>query len=128
MLFYGEPKKINGYYFYLAKELKLFVSNKAVLLEKKFFSEGTDVSKVKLDEVQSVEEPTQTSENIKSDLIRSNSDPIVKAPLRRSDRVPYQSNRYYDFLIRDSDPIELNENNEDPITYMDAIQKSDSEK
>ena len=31
-------------------------------------------------------------------------------------------------MIRDGDPIELDENNEDPITYMDAMQRPDSEK
>ena len=31
-------------------------------------------------------------------------------------------------MVRDGDPIELDENNEDSITYMDAIQRSDSEK
>ena len=35
--------------------------------------------------------------------------------------------RYYGFLVHDADPIELDENNEDPITYMDAMQRSDSE-
>ena len=58
----------------------------------------------------------------------SNPKPIEKKPLRRSDRVSHQSNRYYDFLVRDGDPIELNVNNENPITYMDAMQRSDSDK
>ena len=30
-------------------------------------------------------------------------------------------------MVRDGDPVELDENNEDPITYMDAMQRSDSE-
>ena len=53
---------------------------------------------------------------------------IVEAPLRRSDRVSHQSDRYYGFLIQDEDSIELDENNENPIIYMDAIQRSDSDK
>ena len=52
----------------------------------------------------------------------------VKVPLRRSGRVPRQPDRYFSFLVRDKDPIKLDENNEDPITYMDALQRSDSEK
>ena len=32
-----------------------------------------------------------------------------------------QLDRYYDFLVWDGDPTELDENNEDLITYMDAI-------
>ena len=47
-------------------------------------------------------------------------------PLRRSGRVPHQSDKYYDFLIQDGDLIELDENDEDPITYMKVMQRSDS--
>ena len=32
------------------------------------------------------------------------------------------------FLVRDGDPVKLDENDEDPITYMDAMQRSDSDK
>ena len=32
------------------------------------------------------------------------------------------------FLIRDGDPVELDRNNKDPITYMDAMQRSDFDK
>ena len=71
---------------------------------------------------------TQISENIESNLIRSNLESIVKAPLRKSGRVPHHLDKYYHFLIRDGDPIELDENDEDPITYIDAIQRSDSDK
>ena len=63
-----------------------------------------------------------------SDLIRSNLEPNIQTFLRRSGRVPHQSDRYLDFLIRDGDPVELDESNEDPITYMDTMQRSDSEK
>ena len=58
---------------------------------------------------------------------KSNLEP-VEAPLRRSDRVPRQPIRYYNFLIRDGDPIEVDENDEDPITYMEAIQRFDFQK
>ena len=105
----------------------MFVSLKAIFLEKEFLGEGTIASKVELDKVQQVEEPTPIAEP-KSDMIRSDLERNVPAPLRRSDRVPRQPDRYYDFLIRDGDPIEFDENNEDPITYMDAMQRFDFEK
>ena len=57
-------------------------------------------------------------------LIGSNPEPIEE-PLRRSSRVPCQPDRYFSFLIHDGDPIELDE---DPMTYMDALQRSDSER
>ena len=58
----------------------------------------------------------------------SNSKPIVKAPLRRSDSVSHQSNKYYGSLVWDGYPVELDENNENSITYMDVMQRSDSDK
>ena len=105
----------------------MFVNLKAIFSEKEFLSEGTVASKIELDEVQQVEGPTPIAEP-ESDMIRSDPEPNIPAPLRRSGRVPHQSDRYYDFLVRDGDPIELDENNEDPITYMDAIQRPDFEK
>ena len=125
--FIGYPKETKGYFFYHADEQKVFVSLKAIFLEKEFLGEGTVASKVELDEVQQVEGPTPIAEP-ESDMIRSNSEPNIPAPLRRSGRVPRQSDRYYGFLVRDGDPIKLDENNEDPITYMDAMQRPDSEK
>ena len=61
-------------------------------------------------------------------MIRSNLVLVVKTSLRRSDRVPHQPARYYGFLIQDGDLVELDENNEDPITYIDMMQRSDSDK
>ena len=49
--FIGHPKETKGYYFYLADEQKVFVSLKAIFLEKEFLSEGTVASKVELNEV-----------------------------------------------------------------------------
>ena len=77
----------------------MFVSNRINFLEKKFFVEGTNATKIELDEVRQVEELTQTNENTESNLIRSNLKPITEAFLRRSGRVLYQLDRYYDFLI-----------------------------
>ena len=61
-------------------------------------------------------------------MIRSNSEPIVEISLRRFSRVLHQPDRYYDFLVRDGDSVKLDENNEDPIIYMDAMQMFDSDK
>ena len=98
----------------------MFVSLKATFLEKEFLGEETIASKVELDEIQQVEGRTPIAKP-ESDLIRSDSKPNVPVPLRRSDRVPHQPDKYYGFFIRDGDPIELDENDEDPITYMDAM-------
>ena len=50
-LFIGYPKKIKRYYFPFADKQKVFVSNRDVFLEKEFLGEGTNISKIKLDEV-----------------------------------------------------------------------------
>ena len=105
----------------------MFINNRAFFLEKKFFDEETDAIKIKLDKVQQVEEPTQTSKNIEQVLIRSNLEPIIKVPLRKSNKVLHQPDRYYDLLVWDSDLVELNENDKDLITYIDAMQRSDSD-
>ena len=103
----------------------MFISLRTIFLEKEFLTEGMKVSKIELGEVQEVERPTQSETPIEP--IRSNPKPI-EASVRRSDRVSRQPDRYYGFLVRDCDPVELDENNEDPITYMDAMERSDSDK
>ena len=80
------------FYFYLSAEQKVFVSNKAHFLKKKFFSKKISASKIKLDEVRQIEQPTPMIES-KSDLMRSNLEPNEPISLRRSDRVPHQPDR-----------------------------------
>ena len=60
-------------------------------------------------------------------MARESNPKPVEAPLRRSGRVPYQPDRYYSFVVWDGDPVELDENDEDPITYIDALQRTDFE-
>ena len=67
----------------------MFISNRAVFLENEFLGEGTNYSNVELKEVHQVKETTQTVEPLESELIKSNSDPILDASLRWSDRIPY---------------------------------------
>ena len=95
-------------------------------MERKFLGEGTLASKVELNEGQEVENLAQSSKPIEPKLIGSEPVPDV-ALIRRSGRVPCQPDRYYGFLVRDGDPVELDENKEDPITNMDAMQRSNSE-
>ena len=68
-------KEIKRYFFYHADEQKVFVSLKAIFLEKEFLGEGTVASKVELDEVQQVEGLTPIAEP-ESDLIRSDQSPM----------------------------------------------------
>ena len=61
-------------------------------------------------------------------MIGESNSKSVEVPLRRYGRVSHQPDRYYNFLIRDGDPIKLDENDEDLITYMEVIQRSNSQK
>ena len=51
-IFIGYLKETKGYYFYLVDEQKVFVNLRAIFLEKFFFEEGINASKVELEEVQ----------------------------------------------------------------------------
>ena len=70
-----------------------------------------------------MEEPARSKDVIESAVIESH----PKPSLRRFSRVPHQSDRYYGFLVWNDNLIELDENNEDPITYVDVLQRSDLE-
>ena len=86
-------------------------------MKKEFLREGANAYKIELDEVHKVKGLT----HIELDLIEKLNPESVKVLLKRSDKVPHQSDRYYNFLIQNGDPIEFDENDEDPITYMEAI-------
>ena len=77
-MFVGYPKKIKGYYFYLAVEQKVFISSRIVFLEKEFLGKGANACKIELDEVHEVERTTHIELGSIGD---SNSEP-VEAPLR----------------------------------------------
>ena len=85
---------MEGYYFYLAEEENMFISNRTVFLEREFFSEEIDGTKIELDEVREVKKLVHTE----SDLVEESNLEPVKVPLRRFDRVPHQLERYYGFL------------------------------
>ena len=60
----------------------MFVSNRAIFLEKKFLKKETNATKIKLSEVREVEILTHTE----SDLIGESNSESVETPLRRSDK------------------------------------------
>ena len=93
-LFVGYPKETKGYYFYNPSENKVFVSRKAVFLEKEFIFKKNRGSKV---ELQEVEEP-QIPEVVEPECIAQG--------LRRSGRIRHEPERY-GFLITDNQRIEL---------------------
>ena len=73
----------------------MFVTLRTIFLKKEFLGEETVASKIELGKVQPVEEPARSKDVTESAMIESHR----KLTLRRSDRVPHQPNRYYDFLV-----------------------------
>ena len=67
----------------------MFVTFRAIFLEKEFLGEGTVASKIELGEVQPVEEPAHSKDIIESTMIESH----PKLTPRRFDRVPRQLDR-----------------------------------
>ena len=83
-LFIGYPKKKKGFFFYLEDGQKVFITLRAIFLERKFLREGTVASKFKHGEVQSVEEPVRCKDIKELAVSESHLEPTP----RRSDRVP----------------------------------------
>ena len=81
----------------------MFVSVRATFLEKEYLA-GSAKANVELNEVRQEEVPFHSETTIEPTLIGSNPEPIEE-PLRRSGRVPCQPDRYFNFLVRDGDPI-----------------------
>ena len=99
---------------------------RATFLEKEYLTASAKAN-VELNEVRQEEVPLHSETTIEPTLIGSNLEPVEEL-LRRSGRVPRQLDRYFSFLVCDGDPIELDENDEDLITYMDVLQRSDSKR
>ena len=92
---------------------------RATFLEKEYLT-GSAKANVELNEVRQGEVALHSEIAIEPALIGSNPE-LVEELLKRSGRVLCQLDRYFSFLIYDGDPIKLDENDEDPITYMDAL-------
>ena len=63
----------------------MFITLRAIFLEKEFFGEGTVASKIELGEVQPAKEPTCSKDVIELAMIESHLEPS----LRRSGRVSH---------------------------------------
>ena len=77
---------------------------RATFLEKEYLT-GSAKANVELNEVRQGEVPLHLETAIEPALIGSNSEPVEKS-LRKSGRVPRQSDRYFGFLVCDGDLVE----------------------
>ena len=125
-LFVGYPKGTRGGLFYSPQDKKVIVSTNAIFLENTYMTDFTPCSKTVLEELQSDQirrSPSTTGERQRRETATPNQS--VLAP-RRSGRVVRQPIRYEHegevrLLVSDT-------NQDDPLTYSDAMDDSDKEK
>ncbi|KAL8109077.1 hypothetical protein AgCh_025245 [Apium graveolens] len=118
--FVGYPKETLGYYFYT--DHRVFVSTHATFLEKEFILEGNSGSKIELDEVQ---EAQNTMDQVETPVLTEQ--PFVEQPIHRSGRVSRQPERYYGLVIENDNKLSIIDD-DDPVTYNEAMSSVDSEK
>ena len=119
-LFVGYPRETKGYYFYNRNENKVFVARNGVFLEKEFLSRKVSGSRVHLEEIQetpgldpSPTDPPQVEQEVAQQTVET---PVP----RRSSRSRQMPERFgYDVLLLDND---------EPMTYNEAVMSPDSEK
>jgi len=116
----GYPKETLGYYFYT--DHRVFVSRHATFLEKEFILEGNSGSKIELDEVQ---EAQTTTDQVETPVLTEQ--PFVEQPIHRSGRVSRQPERYYGLVIENDNELSIIDD-DDPMTYNEAMSSVDSEK
>ena len=114
-LFVGYPEETKGYYFYNPSENKVFVTSKAIFLEKEFVSKKNCGSKIQLEKVQDPQIPKEDSMEIGSEAQGVvETEPITQEP-RRSGRIRHEPERY-GFLVTDDPSIVLVDQDE-PTSY-----------
>jgi hypothetical protein len=114
--FVGYSREIKGYYFYNKAEGKVFVAHNDVFIEKESLSKGVSGSKVQLEEIQ------ETPKNVLAPT-----DPDVEAPApRRSIRARRATEKFTLLTMEQRDILLLD--NDEPITYMEAMMGPESEK
>jgi hypothetical protein len=123
--FVGCLRETKGYYFYNKAEGKVFIVCNGVFVEKEFLSKGVNGSKVQLEEIQ--ETPKNVS--IPTDSIHEVQDvvqPDVKAPVPcRSIRERCTDEKFTLLTTEQHDILLLD--NDEPMTYMEALMGPNSE-
>jgi hypothetical protein len=124
--FVGYPRETKEYYFYNKVEDKVFIARNGVFIEKEFLSKGVSGSKVQLDEIQetpkNVSAPTDPIQEVQ-DVVP----PDVEAPApRRSIRARHTTEKFTLQTTEQCDILLLD--NDEPMTYTEAMMRPDSEK
>ncbi|KAL8101444.1 hypothetical protein AgCh_033368 [Apium graveolens] len=94
----------------------------ATFLEKSLSLKETVGEKFELDEVQ---EAQTTTDQVETPVLTEQ--PFVEQPIHRSGRVSRQPERYYGLVIENDNELSIIDN-DDPVTYNEAMSSVDSEK
>ena len=128
--FVGYPTGSFGYYFYRPSENQVFVSRRAVFLERNLMSKGISGSRIDLEEIpESTNMESDIGASSHQEVIQPNIDgesDIQPPPVRRSDRIRHEPERY-GLLISDGNNeymVDLDE----PTTYQEAMAGPESAK
>ena len=121
--FVGYPKETIGYYFYRPEEQSIFVGKRAIFLEDEYLLRRDSGSKVVLEEVP---DSNTNATSLDENSVPENLQVHTEAP-RRTGRVPRQIDRYVGHIVMDDvDTLHLKDN--DPLTYSEAVNDSNSKK
>ena len=121
--FVGYPKETIGYYFYRPEEQSIFVAKRVIFLEDEYLLRRDSGSKVVLEEVL---DPNTNATSLDENSVPESLQVHTEAP-RRTGRVPSQPDRYVRHIVTDDvDTLHLKDN--DPLTYSEAVNDSNSKK
>ena len=117
-MFVGYPKGIRGGLFYSPSDKKVFVSTNATFIEDDYMTNFEPRSKVVQEELHSDQirkSPSTTNEQQSQETTTRRSGRVVRLPS------PHEHEKEVQFLV-------LVTNQDDPLTYRDAMDDSDKDK
>ena len=123
--FVSYPKKSTEYYFYNPTQQKMFVDRHVIFLEKQFIQGGSGRTD-ELEKVQNLQSIQDSPNGSQPDVPIVEAQPLHTPPLRRSSRVHSVLLRY-GFVIENDNTTHIIEN-DDPMTFSEAVMSSDSNK
>jgi hypothetical protein len=120
------PRETKGYYFYNKTECKMFVARNGVFMEKEFLSKGVSGSKVQLEEIQetlknvlATTDPIQEVQDVVSQDVEAPTPHRFIRARRATEKFTLLTTEQRDILLLDND---------EPMTYTEAMMGPDSEK
>jgi hypothetical protein len=124
--FVGYSRETKVYYFYNKAKCKVFVTHNGVFMEKEFLSKGVSGSKVQLEEIEetpkNVSAPMDPIQEVQ-DVVSSD---VKESAPRKSIRTCHATKKFTLLTTEQCDILLLD--NDEPMTYTEAMMGPDSEK